>query len=255
MIVPLTVDLQISAQVAFPLEPGFLKQANAPCVVWNTGCFDAVQLKPGEDIGNNQFKCGEHMALAGVLLAEQGMASARSELIFSHGRLCLESTRFDRIGAHGRRGVVSLAAWSDAYDGKRDNWPAAAARMYAQGWLNAKAVEQIEQLWWFGRLIGNTDMHFGNLSFFLDDAPPLTPCPSYDMLPMRYRPGSGGHLPDEVLDPPPYVPAAKVAWQNAARWAQLLWERIADHAQVSAAFRALAQANTQAIHRIRQRLG
>src|SRR4051812_28792268 len=66
---PLTVDLQISAQVAFPLEPGFLKQANAPCILWNTGCFDTVQLKPCEDIGNNQLKCGEHMALAGITLA------------------------------------------------------------------------------------------------------------------------------------------------------------------------------------------
>ena len=66
---PLTVDLQISAQVAFPLEPGFLKQANAPCIVWNTGCFNTVQLKPGEDIRNNQLKCGKHMALAGKTLA------------------------------------------------------------------------------------------------------------------------------------------------------------------------------------------
>src|SRR6185437_4081907 len=32
-------------------------------------------------------------------------------------RPCLESTRFDRIGTHDRRGLVTLAAWSDAHDG------------------------------------------------------------------------------------------------------------------------------------------
>jgi hypothetical protein len=61
--------------------------------------------------------------VASDLLREQGIASARTELAWSGDRPCLESTRFDRIGAHGRHRVVSLAAWSDAYDGVRDSWP------------------------------------------------------------------------------------------------------------------------------------
>lgn len=193
--------------------------------------------------------------LAGELLREQGIASAVSELIWSEGRLCLESTRFDRIGAYGRRGVVSLAAWSDAYDGLRDSWPEAAARMHALGWLQAPSVADIAQLWWFGRLIANTDMHFGNLSFFLDDALPLSPCPSYDMLPMFYRPDAGGRLPDSVFVPPAYAPVTKSLWQRAAEWADIYWARVARHPDISPAFRDLALGNAEALRRTRERLG
>jgi len=34
----------------------------------------------------------------------------------------------------------------------------------------------------FGGLIGNTDMHFGNLAFWFDDALPFRLAPAYDML-------------------------------------------------------------------------
>lgn len=193
--------------------------------------------------------------LAGVLLAEQGMLSAPSELIWSHGRLCLESTRFDRVSAHGRRGVVSLAAWSDAHDGVRDSWSAAAGRMFRDGWLIADAVAQVEQLWWFGQLIGNTDMHFGNLSFFLDDALPLLPCPSYDMLPMCYRPGASGSLPAEVHQPKPPAPANLPFWQRAAAWAVMFWQRVGAHADISAEFHALADRNHSQVERLRERFG
>lgn len=105
-------------------------------------------------------------SLASQLLGEAGHASADDELVWSDDQLFLESTRFDRHGLHGRRGVVSLAACSDAHDGVPDSWPAAAQRMSEQGWISADAVAQVISRWWFGRLIGNTDMHFGNLSFF-----------------------------------------------------------------------------------------
>ena len=38
--------------------------------------------------------------------------------------------------------------------------------MQQGGWLGADALAQISQREWFGRLIGNTNMHFGNLGFF-----------------------------------------------------------------------------------------
>jgi len=193
--------------------------------------------------------------LASVLLAEHDLISARSELIWSHGRLCLESTRFDRIGAHGRRGVVSLAAWSDAHDGVRDNWPDAVARMHREGWLTADNVVQVGQLWWFGQLIGNTDMHFGNLSFFLDSALPLSLCPSYDMLPMFYRPGASGNVPTQVHQPKPPAPALLALWQRAALWATAFWQRVAEYPDISADFRALAEDNRHHIERLRERFG
>ncbi|XRD91069.1 type II toxin-antitoxin system HipA family toxin YjjJ [Dyella nitratireducens] len=193
--------------------------------------------------------------LASELLLEYGLPAASSTLVWSDGRLCLESTRFDRHGAHGRRGMVSLAAWSDAHDGLRDNWAAAAERMQRQGWLTNDAVTYVQRLWWFGQMIANTDMHFGNLSFFLDDAVPLTPCPSYDMLPMLYRPGSSGGLPVRDYQPPPPRPDVLSPWQEAAVWATAFWERVAAHPEISRDFREIARSNQAKLIQLRARFG
>lgn len=193
--------------------------------------------------------------LAGQVLAEHGEASAASELIWSDGRLCLQSTRFDRVGTHGRRGVVSLAAWSDAHDGVRDNWSTAAEQMQQGGWLTTDAVTQIQRLWWYGQMIGNTDMHFGNLAFFLDDALPLTPCPSYDMLPMLYRPAGNGSLTPRQYQPPPPTPLSLSHWRQAVTWATLFWQRVNEHPDISADFRSMASENRGQLLRLWQRFG
>lgn len=191
--------------------------------------------------------------LAAVLLAEHGHASASTELIESGGRCCLESTRFDRSGQHGRRGFVTLAAWSDAHVGERDDWPTAARRMLAVGVIDAATLLQIEQRWWFGRLIGNTDMHFGNLGFFLDDRLPLALAPAYDMLPMLYRPAGNGAIVAREFDPPPPLPATLEAWRVAAGWADEYWQRVAACREISTGFRRIARDNHAALQRLRQR--
>ncbi|MGN6479399.1 type II toxin-antitoxin system HipA family toxin YjjJ [Luteibacter sp.] len=193
----------------------------------------------------------EHVA--GEVLAEQGHASARSELVWSEERLCLEVTRFDRIGAHGRRGFVTLAAWSDSHDGERDNWASAVLRMRDGGWVDASTESAVRQRWWFGRMIGNTDMHFGNLGFFLDDALPLHVAPSYDMLPMLYRPGSNGAIVPREFQPATPVPADAAYWERAAAWAEQFWHRVAGHGDVSAAFRETAQRNASIVAALRKR--
>jgi hypothetical protein len=53
-------------------------------------------------------------------------------------------------------------------------------------------------LWAFGQLIGNTDMHNGNLSFMSEENCPLELSPVYDMLPMTFAPTSGGGLRDSI---------------------------------------------------------
>ena len=194
---------------------------------------------------------GEH--LAAELLAEHGHASARTELVASQGWLCLETTRFDRVGAHGRRGFVTLAAWSDAHDGERDDWAAAAARMRQAGWIDDVALEQVRLRGWFGRLIGNTDMHFGNLGFFLGDTRLLQLAPGYDMLPMLYRPAASGSVVARAFDPPPPMPAALPYWRAAAALASLYWQRVAAHAGISDDFRRIADANHATVAKQRQR--
>lgn len=191
--------------------------------------------------------------LASELLAERGSASAQTDLVWSRGRLCLEVTRFDRIGAYGRRGCVTLAAWSDAHDGERDDWANATLRMQQGGWVVDDTQEQVRLRWWFGRLIANSDMHFGNLSFFLDDALPLQLTPSYDMLPMLYRPATSGELVAREFRPPSPTPADLAFWTVAAEWADTYWQRVSEHAEISADFRHIATNNREAIARARIR--
>ncbi|MGK7521002.1 HipA domain-containing protein, partial [Salmonella enterica] len=62
-----------------------------------------------------------------------------------------------------------------------------------QGIIDAVAHQQIEKIWAFGRLIANSDMHAGNLSFYYSDAP-MALAPVYDMLPMAYAPAASGML-------------------------------------------------------------
>ncbi|WP_255548671.1 type II toxin-antitoxin system HipA family toxin YjjJ [Luteibacter sp. dw_328] len=191
--------------------------------------------------------------LASELLAEQGNDSARTDLVWSQGRLCLEVTRFDRVGAYGRRGCVTLAAWSDAHDGERDDWPSATLRMQQGGWVNNDTQQQVRQRWWFGRMIANTDMHFGNLSFFLDDTLPLRVTPSYDMLPMLYRPASTGEVVARQFQPPAPTPSDLPYWTTAAAWAEIYWKRVAERTEISDDFRQIAVANHSAVARARAR--
>src|SRR5699024_5966276 len=58
--------------------------------------------------------------LANQVLRQHGIACADTALLDTEdGRRCLESTRFDRIDAHGREGLVTLAALDDAHHGQR----------------------------------------------------------------------------------------------------------------------------------------
>lgn len=192
--------------------------------------------------------------IAGEVLRDHGHASARSDIVWSGGRACLEVTRFDRIGAYGRRGCVTLAAWSDAHDGVRDDgWAGAASRMRAGGWIDADTLERIRERWWFGRLIGNTDMHFGNLAFFLDDALPLELTPNYDMLPMMYRPAASGAVVGREFTVATPTPADLAVWSLASGWAVSFWQRVAEDAGISREFQAIANANAQIVTRARSR--
>ncbi|TAN02813.1 MAG: type II toxin-antitoxin system HipA family toxinoxin YjjJ [Rhodanobacteraceae bacterium] len=228
------------------------------CVADGAGDTRHVIVKFSEPVDGNfaarrwaDLLICEH--LAGTLLAEHGQASAHTELVWSQGRLCLEATRFDRIGAHGRRGFCTLAAWDDAHAGQRDDWVTAARRMRASDWLDDDGLAEVQRRWWFGRLIGNTDMHFGNLGFHLDDMLPWVPAPSYDMLPMLYRPDGSGAVVMRTFDPPPPTPSALSHWRQAADWASQFWKGVAGHAAISDGFRRLAGDNGTKVDALRRR--
>lgn len=188
---------------------------------------------------------------AAQTLAAQGLAAAATELVVAGERLCLEVTRFDRVGVHGRRGVVSLAALDDALHGQRDHWPQAAARLARDGWIDGPTRATIELLHDYGQLIANTDMHFGNLSFLLDDRRPLALAPTYDMLPMLYRPATTGEVVPREFQPPLPAPDHRETWHLAAQLAITFWRRLEGDARVSVPFRKTCAENVARIERAR----
>lgn len=77
--------------------------------------------------------------------------------------------------------------------------------------------------------------------------------PSYDMLPMLYRPGASGALVPREFQPATPVPADAAYWERASAWAEIFWRRVADHAGVSAGFRSVASANAGRVSSLRER--
>lgn len=151
------------------------------------------------------------------------------------------------MGPHGRRGLVSLEALDAAFFGSVDTpWTEAADRLLADGWLSQGDANRLALLWWFGTLIGNTDMHYGNISLFLDESYPLELAPTYDMVPMRYRPDlEGSFAADPIVPAPP--PQAGAMWVRAGELAARFWVSLARHGRVTPAFRTLATQNAQAV--------
>ncbi|CAM3642203.1 HipA domain-containing protein [Rahnella bruchi] len=102
----------------------------------------------------------------------------------------------------------------------------------------------IEQIYAFGKLIANSDMHQGNLSFIDPAIDPLKQAlsisPVYDMLPMAFAPTNAGAMRRETvpltLDPL----VSKEKWLNAQRWAREFWQKVESDTAISVEFRQLA---------------
>jgi HipA-like C-terminal domain len=184
----------------------------------------------------------EHLALQAAA-ALPGVRSAASRVVqHPGGRTFLEVERFDRHSVFGRSPLVSLGTLNAALlgDGSAD-WPRLAARLAALTLLMPQDVAAIELLWWFGRLIANSDMHTGNLSF-QPHAGRLQLAPAYDMLPMSYAPLPGGEVAPApgVIPPVPLpLPPQRARWQTACAAALGFWRAAAQDARISPAFQAL----------------
>lgn len=136
----------------------------------------------------------EHHALR--LLRENAIAAVATRIIDHGKQRFLEVERFDRIGPQGRRGLISLSAMDAEFIGLgRGGWPAMTTRLLAEHHITSEAHQATCLLHAFGTLIGNTDMHPGNLSFVTDSGRPYQLAPAYDMLPMAFAPRSSGELP------------------------------------------------------------
>jgi len=181
----------------------------------------------------------EHIASA--VLGAHGVAVPDTQIIISKKRCYLESKRFDRVGPKGRISTVTFAAIDNAFIGAHRNWGQSATFLSARGMIDTGCENEIHLLEAFGRLIGNTDMHFGNLSFhweILNGQIKLRLAPIYDMLPMLYAPEKS-EVTHRSFNPT--LPESLVSKPSAAiSMAQNFWARVAAHQKVSAAFREIA---------------
>lgn len=179
--------------------------------------------------------------LASEVLRAHDLPAVVSEVVESGGRYCLEVTRFDRVGAHGRRGFASLAALGADHHGHYKDWRDAADLLGREGWLAADDAERLRVLWWFSEWIANTDHHLGNVGVFVDNARPLTLAPAYDILPMHHRPLNTGEIVDRLArDPLDAPPGEAAVWLRAAEMGVSFWQRVADDTRVSSEFRRIA---------------
>ncbi len=195
----------------------------------------------------------EHLALEGAR-ALPGVASAHSRILSHAGRTFLEVERFDRHGPFGRGPLISRETVNAALLGlDTHDWPRLADGLVATHLLEPEDAARIHHLWWYGRLIANTDMHLGNLSFE-PIAGHLRPAPAYDMLPMRHAPLAGGELPASAWTPPFPLPRERETWLAACQAALIFWEWMAADARISAGFRALGSHHGQALRDLAERV-
>lgn len=183
----------------------------------------------------------EHLALR--TLAQHGVAAALSRCLDANGQRFLEVQRFDRVGDLGRRGLVSLAALAAEFVGAaQSGWPAITRQLARGKYIAPEAADQAALLWVFGSLIGNTDMHGGNLSFLTDKGRPYQLAAAYDMTPMALAPRTGGSLPESIPSLHLRADVAPAHWRQGASLAQHWLARVQESPHFSPRFSACIQA-------------
>lgn len=182
-------------------------------------------------------------SLASRVLADHGVPVAATRIVEGPRRTFLLSERFDRIGPRGRRHVVSIGAAHEAFvPGSYHGWGRTAEALARQRRLSTEDAARAAALLDFGHLIGNSDMHSGNLGLFVAAADiargRFTLAPVFDMLPMRWRPDPmlGG-----AADYSPFEPLATARGSAAAGPARAFWNELSKLKAVSRPLRDVAR--------------
>ncbi|MFK8260338.1 type II toxin-antitoxin system HipA family toxin YjjJ [Erwinia sp. AnSW2-5] len=154
-----------------------------------------------------------------LLLAEHltlKVLGVETEIFDFAGQRFLEIPRFDRVGEMGRIGVFSLRALDAEFVGNaRASWPVLVNSLIKEGHVHAEAAVETARFWAFGVLIGNTDMHHGNLSFISHHGRPYQLAPAYDVLPMAFAPKASGAIANALRPASlPQVVSGDI-WQEA----------------------------------------
>jgi hypothetical protein len=207
--------------------------------------FSGNDASPGSQRWADLLVC-EHLAHQTIFQA-LGIAASQSSICRGGGRTFLEVVRFDRHGEYGRSPVCSWLALNAALLGVPDpSWIAGASALLREKLITRETADDIARIWHFGQLIGNTDMHEGNLSF----RPGLSLAPVYDMLPMMYAPVRGVELPDRQLSPQLPLPDESALWMQAAHAAIAFWDAAAADRRISPPFRSICKENAKLLRTI-----
>ncbi len=191
----------------------------------------------------------EHLALK--VLAVNGFATAQTQVIQSLRRTYLESVRFDRAGLHKIHTVPLSAVHRAFVHGPQRNWAETCDTLTAQKRLPRTDASAARVLLEYGRLIGNSDMHFGNLSLYAPDpaAGRFTLAPAYDMLPMRYRPDiHRGDTDYSFIEPSRPPQGHQAAWNQGLRMAREFWRQVTNQPAVGKSMRQVAERNFDALN-------
>ena len=167
-------------------------------------------------------------------LHRQNFPAAETRLFKVEDRFFLESQRFDRSGEYGRMSMISLASIDAEFVGQGTSWPVVLDKLMEMGLVAAEHVFDAEFIWCFGKLINNTDMHLGNLSFSIDgDVFRLLPV--YDMCSMGFAPKSGGEVPQYSFIPkhPQRINLSDRAYSIVMSAAIDFWNSVASDDRIS----------------------
>lgn len=222
-------------------------------------CFDGqrhliVKFSPPVDLSPAARRWADLLVcedIANKILGHHGLQTARTEIFLEQGRVFLESVRFDRT-PKGRGGLVSMAGVDAEFVGQGYGWTRTAAALRQQKRLDPMVVGDIQCLELFGKFIGNTDMHQGNLSCFTENFQHFRLAPIYDMVPMLFSPSSQGEVAVKALDPPMPTPENVRTWEKARAMAGGFWQAAAEHPLISADFRPVAQECAGILGQVRQ---
>ena len=176
----------------------------------------------------------EHLALE--VLREQGIPAAQSAIIDHAGQRFLEVRRFDREGHTGRRGVVSIGTLDDEFVGSGGTWPQVTRALVTAGIVHDEAIPAVDLLWAFGTLIGNTDMHGGNLSFSTERGRNYQLAPAYDMVPMAFAPPAESAVTQWWLDSTARSVISAEVQRRALRRTQTFLQRLEVDGRLSGGF-------------------
>jgi len=168
---------------------------------------------------------------------EAGVAASDTTIIDSGNQRFLEVVRFDRVNACGRRSLLSLSALDSEFVGLASRaWPDVTRALSAERVITEEAHASACLLYAYGCLIGNTDMHHGNLAFLSTQGRPYEIAPAFDILPMTFKPGSGGQITNTVQPVPLHSALTSNTWRPALGIAQEFLQRLQNDVRLSSDF-------------------